>query len=157
MIDEDKSVAEMWQAYLKSVGEEAATTAKKYTSWHFCDNEADANELVELVKQGIKRATAGLVIFYEVEGEELPKDGDLSIVTNWQGKAECIIQSTKVSVVPFKDVTAEFARTEGEGDKSLGYWRQAHISAFSRELKEIQKEFSEDMMTVCEEFKVVFM
>jgi uncharacterized protein YhfF len=42
-----------------------------------------------------------------------------------------------------------------EGDKSLKYWRDVHKKYFTKELKEIGKEFNEDMLVVCEEFDVV--
>ncbi|MGO1528704.1 MAG: ASCH domain-containing protein, partial [Senegalia sp. (in: firmicutes)] len=43
-----------------------------------------------------------------------------------------------------------------EGDKSLEYWRKAHINFFSRELEKYDIEFSEDMPVVFEEFEVVY-
>ncbi|WP_088187177.1 hypothetical protein [Desulfosporosinus sp. FKA] len=76
MNQEHTSVGEMWRDYFKSIGE--ADENSKCTSWHFCDNEKDANDLAELVKQGIKRATTGLYYFYELEREPLPKVGDMS-------------------------------------------------------------------------------
>jgi len=80
----------------------------------------------------------------------------LSIITDWNGEAQCIIETTNIDIVPYKDVTEEFAAREGEGDKSLEYWKRAHWSFFSREMKEIGKEPTEDMLVVCEEFEVVF-
>ncbi|PAB57424.1 RNA-binding protein [Anaeromicrobium sediminis] len=156
MRKEHKSVEEMWKLYLKSIGEQIKNTDKSYTSWYFCDNEKSANDLAKLVKDKVKRATAGLYYWYEVENEPLPKEGDLSIITNWDGIAQCIIQAKKVMLVPFNQVTEEFAKTEGEGDKSLKYWRDVHIDFFTRELKDQGKVFSEDMLVVCEEFEVVY-
>ena len=155
MAQEHKSIKEMWKNYLMSIGDDIINT-NKYTWWHFCDNEKSANNLAELVKQGVKRATTGLHYFYEVEGETLPKVGDLSIIIDWQGIAQCIIETEKVTILPFKEVTEEFAKIEGEGDKSLKYWREVHINAFNRELKEHKKEFREDMLVVCEEFEMVY-
>jgi uncharacterized protein YhfF len=154
---EHKSVREMWINYLKSIGEDITETDKRYNSWHFCDNEMDANELAELTKQGVKRATTGLYYSYTAEGEAVPETGDLNIITDWDGEAQCIIETEKVDILPFKEVTEEFADTEGEGDKSLRYWREAHIKAFTRELKECNREFNENMLVVCETFKVVYM
>lgn len=154
MQKEHKSVQDMWLKYLNIVGLEPDD--KNYTSWHFCDNEESANDLAKLVKSGVKRATAGLYYWYEVEGEALPQKGDLSIITDWDGLAQCIIETKNVTVIPFKNVSEEFARTEGEGDKSLEYWRRVHIEFFTRELDELGKIFSEDMKVVCEEFEVVY-
>lgn len=153
---EDITVQTLWQEYLAAIEEEETTTEKKYTAWHFCDNEKDANELAELVLQGTKRATASLYAAYESEQEELPKVGDYSIITDWSGRARGIILTVRIDLVPFDQVTPEFAATEGEGDKSLEYWRNAHSAFFSREMKELGLEPSEDMLVVCEEFKLVY-
>ena len=48
-------------------------------------------------------------------------------------KALCIIETVQVDVMPFEQVSAEFAAIEGEGDGSLAYWRQAHLEYFTRE------------------------
>ncbi|KNF09457.1 hypothetical protein CLPU_3c02360 [Gottschalkia purinilytica] len=156
MIEENNSVQKMWEDYLKSIGENVNNSTKKYTSWHFCDNEKDANELANLVKEEIKKATASLYYWYELGEETEPKVGDLSIITDWNGIAQCIIETSKINIVPFKEVTEEFARLEGEGDKTLKHWSNVHMNYFSRELQGQEKEFSEDMLVLCEEFKLVY-
>ena len=47
-------------------------------------------------------------------------------------------------------VTAEMAAKEGEGDKSLAFWRQGHQEFFTRE-----GTFAPDMWLVFEEFEWV--
>ncbi|MBH1940840.1 ASCH domain-containing protein [Mobilitalea sibirica] len=150
------SVEAMWKEYVSSQGETILSTDKHYTSWHFCDNEEDANALAELVLEGVKRATASLYLSYEYENEELPKVGDYCIITDWSGIARCIIEVVKIDVVPYCKVTKEFAATEGEGDKSLEYWRKVHWDYFSREMESMGKEADQDMLVVCEEFQVVY-
>ncbi|WP_263347600.1 ASCH domain-containing protein [Paraclostridium sp. AKS81] len=54
------------------------------------------------------------------------------------------------------DVDERLASIEGEGDKSLRYWREAHIDFFKRELEALNMEFIEDMLVVFEEFEVVY-
>ena len=51
--------------------------------------------------------------------EEIPKVGDLSVTTDFSGNAKCIIRTSLVRVIPFNEVSKEFAFKEGEGDKSL--------------------------------------
>ena len=70
--------------------------------------------------------------------------------------AICVIQTTKVTVVPFHKVSADHAFKEGEGDKSLQYWKDVHEEVFTKWLAEAGLEFTEEMPVVCEEFKVVF-
>jgi len=59
-------------------------------------------------------------------------------------------------VLPFDEITDTFAFKEGEGDKSLAYWRAVHKDFFSRCLKEAGLAFNEKMKVVCEEFEVVY-
>jgi uncharacterized protein YhfF len=150
-----ESVKAMWTA-LESVKPEIFAVASVRDAWHFCDNESDANELAELVLAGIKRATAGLLWSYEQDGDPIPLVGDLSVVTDWDGEARCVIRTTSVDVIPFGDVSAEFAAIEGEGDGSLGYWREAHTAAFGRELAASGLSLEPDMLVVCQVFDVVF-
>ena len=66
------------------------------------------------------------------------------------GHPRCVIESTEVSYRRFGEVDAAFAHDEGEGDRSLAYWREAHRQYFGRLGK-----FSEDMMLMCERFRLV--
>jgi len=59
-------------------------------------------------------------------------------------------------VVEFDQVTAEHAWKEGEGDKSLAFWRDVHEKFFAECLREAGLEFTPDMKVVCEEFAVVY-
>jgi len=153
---EHKTVKAMWKKYLSTIGENINDTGKTYESWYFCNNEKDANELAKLVKKGIKKATASLHHLYEIENELIPEVGDYVVITNWKGIAQSIIQITNINIIPFKDVMEEFAAKEGEGDKTLSFWRKVHRKFFTLELKEYSKKFSEDMLVVCEEFEVVY-
>lgn len=71
-------------------------------------------------------------------------------------EAICIIEITKVDIVPFKDVSADHAFKEGEGDKTLEWWRKAHIDFFKTYFEEFGLMFSEDSRIVLEEFQVVY-
>ena len=151
-----KTVKEMWKKYLSTIGENINNSGKTYESWYFCNNEKDANELAGLVKKGIKKATASLHCLYEIENELIPEVGDYAVITNWKGVAQSIVQITSINTIPFKEVTEELAAKEGEGDKTLSFWRKVHRKVFTLELKEYSKKFSEDMLVVCEEFAVVY-
>lgn len=146
------NVDEMWKAFLQESGRAEDTP---YEAWHFCDDEASANALAELTLKGVKQATASLHALYVVEGESIPKPGDLSVITNWNEEAVCIIETKSVEVLPFDSITKEHAEIEGEGDKSLAYWRTVHEEFFTREAKEIGLEFSEESLVVFEIFSVV--
>jgi uncharacterized protein YhfF len=133
-----------------------STVPKEYEAYHFCDNEKDANELADLVLAGIKGGTASLLCEYEYENEKIPEVGDFVIVTNWKNEPVCIFQTTHVELKEFSEVDSKFAYDEGEGDRSLEYWRRVHIEAFSRSCEDINKKFDQSMTVICERFRVVF-
>ncbi len=125
-------------------------------SYHFCDTKKDADELAELVRKGIKKATSTLLCFFELDNEKLPKENELFIITNFQGDAIAIIKNTKIEQMPFNQVPASFAYKEGEGDRSLEYWKKAHTQIYTRWLKEFDMEFDENMIAVLEHFEVLY-
>lgn len=129
---------------------------RHYSAWHFCDNKEDADNLAGLVLAGTKRGTAGLKASYEAEGELLPKSGDLSIILDWEGVPQCIIETVNVWSWSFDEVPAWFAEIEGEGDRSLEYWKRVHREAFGREAEETGIEFTGHSPVICEEFRVVY-
>lgn len=145
------SPEQMWEVF-----NSRSDTEKEYSSWCFCDNEKDANELVNLVLVGKKKATSSAYELYEKENEAIPKLGAYSVITDWSGKAYCVIKTTKVDVIPFNEVSEEFAYKEGEGDLSLEYWKRVHWDCFERELELSGLSASEVMLVVCEEFELVY-
>ena len=146
------SVSKLCARYFNSTGE----FPKEIISFYFCDNEKDANECGQLVLQREKRATATSLWWYDINNEPLPKTGDNYIVTDWQGKALCVIEVDKVEIIAFNEVTSDFAAIEGEGDKSLEYWRKVHWDYYHRELAGSEFKPQQDMLIVCEYFSVIF-
>lgn len=155
-MSEDPSVKKMWRSYLQTLEDSAAQTQKTCPAWHFDLTEKGANELVDLVLRGMKRATTSALWVYEHEHEPIPAAGDYSVITDWEGIAKCIIQTTGITIVPFNEVTAEMAAKEGEGDLSLSYWQKGHALFFRAECRAIGAEFIETIPVVFEEFEVVY-
>jgi len=92
----------------------------------------------------------------QLNEKSLPKIGDFFIVTDWSGKAKCIVRTTSVKMMPYFSVHAEHARLEGEGDKSLEYWQKSHWEYYTRELEEFNRRPLESMIVVFERFEKVF-
>lgn len=129
---------------------------KEYTAWHFDNNEKNTNHLAELVIKKVKQATASLYEGFTFDTEKVPETGDISIILDWNAIPKCIIETTIAEHVKFKDVTAEFAYIEGEGDKSLKYWQEAHTYFFTDEALRIGTQFTENSLIVCEQFKLIY-
>ena len=140
---------ELWEAFCKSRN----ITETEYEAWAF--GEAP-DELLELVLQGVKTATSSAFDLYELEGESVPQAGEYSVLLDSCGNAVCVIQTTKVYVERFDKVSEEHAYKEGEGDRSLDYWREVHENFFTNCLKEVGLAFDGNRKVVCEEFEVVY-
>ena len=129
---------------------------ENYQIWYFGDSPEIAKELVVLVLEGTKTATASLFWEYENNREEEPMVGGYSVVTDFEGEPQCVLRTVELNVMPFNEVDEAFAFDEGEGDQSLDYWREVHWDYFSRRCIEIHKEPSNTMLVNCERFELLF-
>jgi len=114
-------------------------------SFAFGDGPDLADELLDLVMKGVKTATCS------TEDEpNISTPGEQWLVLDGAGAPRCVIESTEVTYRRYNEMDAAFAYDEGEGDRSLDYWRNAHRTYFGR-----QGKFREDMMLMCERFRLV--
>ncbi len=151
---DNASARNMWGDYLDAHLEYAFVEAPKVI--HFCDNEKDANECANLVKSNIKKATSLSLLGIQYRNESLPKIGDFMVITNWNKEAVCIIKTTAVKLVPYFNISEDYAKIEGEGDQSLAYWKKTHWDYYTRELKAFGRVPRESMIIVCQEFEKVY-
>ncbi len=145
-------VAAFWSAF-RSQNE---IKSDAYTAFAFGDSPALADELLALVLSGRKRATASLHRDYGEGKELLPKVGDHAVILDGAGQPRCIMRTTEITVKPLNEVDAAFAWDEGEGDRSLEYWLQAHTAYFTRQAERESFEMSDGIETVFERFVVVW-
>lgn len=142
---------EIWSKFCSESGIDPST---HYEAWQFGDAP---DNLIALVMLGIKYATASLYDLYAIDDEEpMPKEGDYSVILDSRDEALCVIQTTKLDAIPFDEVGEEQARGEGEGDKSLDYWRKVHDRFFRAQAKEYGVEFNGKSRVLCEKFKLCY-
>jgi uncharacterized protein YhfF len=115
-------------------------------SFSFGDSPALADELLDLVLTAKKTATC----WAASEGDKGVKVGKRWIVKDGQGRARAIIETVELNRRRFEEVDEDLAFDEGEGDRSLGYWRRAHTNYFTR-----RGEFQPGMQVYCERFRLV--
>ena len=144
------SAERMWESYAAAHPEAAGAD---WDAWAFGDSP---DELAALVLAGVKTATASAYPLYALEGEPLPEAGEYSVILDGRGEAACVVRTDRVEVVPFRDVDGEQARREGEGDRSLAYWRAVRERFFREELAASGLVFTEDMPVVLEQFHMIW-
>ena len=125
----------------------------EYEAWAF---GGAPDKLAKLVLEGTKTATCSAYELYQVENEPIPQVGDYSVILDSKDNAVCIIQTTKIYIAPYSSCSKEHAYKEGEGDRSLQYWKDVHEEFFTDEMKSINKSFDENMLLIYEEFVVVY-
>lgn len=152
-MDTSTQLRAFWQDYLAGVPEHADRDMPRAESFGMGAEMADS--LGALIVQGKKTATCSLLWEYEHEGEALPQAGQLTIVTAGDGRPLCLIETCEVEIRPYALVDAQFAYEEGEGDRSLAYWRAVHWRFFADVCDMIGRIPSEDMPLVCERFRVL--
>jgi uncharacterized protein YhfF len=114
-------------------------------TFSFGDSPALADELAGLVLAGIKTATC----WAAVDGLKT-EPGKLTVMLGGNGRPLAIIETVQLALRRFDEVEASFAYDEGEDDRTLASWREAHRRYFTR-----LDQFSPDMMLYCERFRIV--
>lgn len=104
-----------------------------------------------LVLSGVKTATAGLVQEYDDENEELEYVGERLVLVDDNDEFVAVVEVTGVEVVRFADVPWDFARAEGEGDRSIEEWREGHGAYWARQGTPV----TDDTRIVCLRFRLV--
>jgi uncharacterized protein YhfF len=127
----------------------------RYVVVQMGDSPELADELVDLMVAGPKRATASLARDYEGE-EPLPAVGDHVLVVDGRGTPRCIFRTTEVTIKPLIEVDDAFAWDEGEGDRSRAFWLDAHRRAFGRQAAREGFTMHDRLATVFERFTLVW-
>jgi uncharacterized protein YhfF len=115
-------------------------------TFSFGDNPGLADELLGLVLSGAKRATC----WAESQGLLSAEVGKMMVVLDGQGVPRAVVRTVELTKRRFDEVDDAFAYDEGEGDRSLRYWREAHTQYFTR-----LGRYAPDMTLWCERFELV--
>jgi uncharacterized protein YhfF len=150
MIEPSTSLAAFWEARRF---EDPTLPDQVPEAWAFGATANHADDLLDLVLRGIKDGTASSIWGYEATGNPLPEIGDLSVILDGSGEPRAVIEATGLRIVPFDQVDAEHARAEGEGDRSLEFWRAEH-ERFWREHADSPRGWAPNMPVLCERFRL---
>lgn len=120
----------LWADYLTAHPEHAAEDPPVD---RFGDSPAMADELIDLVLAGTKRATAGLLAEHELDGD-VPAAGGHWIATDGSGTERAILLTTEIRIGRVDSVDEAFAFDEGEGDRTRDSWLDGHGRYFERQV-----------------------
>ena len=140
-----------WNSFLSENENLKYSSDYKIDAWSFGNTKEMADELGQLVLAGKKTATCSLLRAYRDHEEEIPRVGTYSVLCDGNEKPLCIIFLTDTWICNYNEVTEKHAYQEGEGDRSLDYWKKAHLDFFSN-----YEGFTADDQLICERFKMAF-
>lgn len=113
-MNKNEATARYWSAYCKAT----AWHGSEYDVIRFGDSDSMAEELLALVLNGTKRATASLLRDYSEANLPVPQPGDHVMVLDARNEPCCIYRSSDVRIGPLISVDERFAWDEGEGDRT---------------------------------------
>jgi uncharacterized protein YhfF len=142
-------IEEFWAEFTDATGIDGP-----YEAWAFGDPSLPdlSSRLALLVRDGPKRATAGLASDYDDGEEPMPKSGDLNLILDGDGAPVCVVRTTEVLIRRFGDVDEAFAWDEGEGDRTLNWWRAGHLRFFEK----IGEPVDDDTLMMLERFELLW-
>jgi uncharacterized protein YhfF len=115
-------------------------------SFTFGDGPELADQLLGLVLAGKKTATCWDAAL-GLKGVEI---GKAMVCKDSTGASRAVLETVEITQRRFDQVDAAFAHDEGEDDRTLASWRDAHQRYFTR-----NGGFAPDMLLNCERFRLV--
>lgn len=118
----------------------------------FGDSPRSADELLDFVRGGTKRATAGALADHGRGDEPFPTPGQCWGLLDGAGDGCVVMEVVEVRVGRLDSVDAAFAWDEGEHDRTIERWLEGHRAFFRRN----GVAHPDGLETVFERFRVVW-
>ncbi|MDO4501141.1 MAG: ASCH domain-containing protein [Erysipelotrichaceae bacterium] len=146
---------ELWEKFCK---EKNVDINQRHTAWAFCGGGEAGDRLAELVLERKKFGTASAYEAYLSQGalDEIPRSDEYNVILLDNGEAVCVTQNYSLNIKKFGEVSSFHGFAEGEGDRSLRYWKEVHEEFFEDDFKRANKVMDENSLIVLEQFKVVY-
>ncbi|MBH46917.1 MAG: RNA-binding protein [Halobacteriovorax sp.] len=146
-----KDIQNFWNNFIDERADLNHLRDYKFEAWSFGNTKEMADDLGQLVLDGKKTATCSLLRAYRGEEHEIPRVGVYSVLCNGSNQPLCVVFLTHTWICKYSEVAEQHAYEEGEGDRTLEYWKKVHHEFFSA-----YDGFHSDDLLVCERFQTAF-
>ena len=110
--------------------------------------------IIELILRKNKKVFTSSIYAYDSFFKTMPVEDSYTIITH-KSKPACILKTTKVETIKFKDLNGK--NLEGEfKDKDINAWKKSHIGIFEEECREALRVFNPNVPIVIETFELVY-
>jgi uncharacterized protein YhfF len=144
------------EAYWKEYRCARGMPEQPYDVCRMGDSAGMGDQLLKIILNGPKRATACLLREIEAGGEVMATVGGHVVVLDGRDKPRAIWRTKTVEVKPLDRVDDAFAWDEGEGDRTRADWLALHTRYFARRAEAEGFTFDPPMPAVFERFTVVW-
>ena len=131
-------------------------------SWGFGDPGPLRDELTAAALSGAKTTTASLLVDFEIEGEALPKPGQVDVLVDSAERPVALVETLSCRVTRLADVDDQHAIDEGEGYADAAAFRVAHERYWNSYLDVVRAKLGDptfalddDTPVVLERFRIV--
>lgn len=118
-------------------------------TFRFGDSAALCEEILALVRSGVKTATCDAAAHYGKGKDAWPEVGRRDVALNWDGTPAVMVETVEVFTRRFDEMDEDLVAAQGEF-RDLAHWQLGYTAYFKR-----AGVFSEDMKLMCERFKLV--
>jgi uncharacterized protein YhfF len=107
-----------------------------------------ADEGAVAILDGVKTTTSSA--FWDWPDGRIPFVGSLCVLLDGQGRLRAIVETKRVEIIPFGSVDENLARSYGEGDRTLIWWRSEIGDYYRRDAARRGIAFSDDTPLIFE-------
>ena len=148
------NINEYWKKYLKD------TNQSEYEAVFSGEIVFESSGLVgfeqrNLILNGKKTATFTPFDCFEINFEPIPVVGEVYIVEDENDNPYGIIEIDDVKILPFKDISWEMAKQDGE-DQNFAQWLEKQRLFMQEEAEICGFDFTDDSKVVFEHFHLIY-
>ncbi len=123
--------------------------------WGFASPGSLRDDLTRRALAGVKTATTGLRVEYELDGDPLPLPGARQVLVGSAEQPVAIVETTSRPVVRLADIDDAHAIDEGEGFADASAFRIAHERYWGREIDQLRARLGDPTFRVTDDTPVV--
>ena len=122
--------------------------ARYFSPMAIGSDPATADEGLAAILDGIKTTTSSG--FWDWPDGRIPFVGSLCVLLDGQNRMRAIIETEGVEIIPFGLVDENLARSYGEGDRTLNWWRSTMGDYYRHDAARHGVSFSDDTPLIFE-------
>jgi uncharacterized protein YhfF len=124
-------------------------------TWGFAFPGELRDQLTALALAGTKTTTAGLLVEFELDGDELPVPGRREVLVDSNDQPVAVVETVSCRVARLADVDDRHAIDEGEGYTNAAEFRLSHERFWNGYIDDIRRRLGDPAFTIDDDTQIV--